>query len=153
VRIRGVSRGAAGTVRDVRWLRVTGTCGIPLDELEWRFSGPGGPGGQHANRSNTRVEVRFDVEGSPSLTPSQRARLLDRFGPSVRVVAADTRSQARNRELALSRLRERLADALRTPRARRATAPTKAARRRRIEAKRRRGDLKRQRRMRPGTED
>jgi ribosome-associated protein len=132
---------------------VTGTCGIPLDELEWRFSGPGGPGGQHANTSNTRVEVRFDVEGSPSLTPSQRARLLDRFGPSVRVVAADTRSQARNRELALSRLRERLADALRTPRARRATAPTKAARRRRIEAKRRRGDLKRQRRMRPGTED
>jgi ribosome-associated protein len=140
-------------VPGVRWLRVTGTCGIPLDELEWRFSGPGGPGGQHANTSNTRVEVRFDVEGSPSLTPSQRARLLDRFGPSVRVVAADTRSQARNRELALSRLRERLADALRTPRARRATAPTKAARRRRIEAKRRRGDLKRQRRMRPGTED
>jgi ribosome-associated protein len=148
-----VSRGAAGTVPDVRWLRVTGTCGIPLDELEWRFSGPGGPGGQHANTSNTRVEVRFDVEGSPSLSPSQRARLLDRFGPSVRVVAADTRSQARNRELALSRLRERLADALRTPRARRATAPTKAARRRRIEAKRRRGDLKRQRRMRPGTGD
>jgi ribosome-associated protein len=132
---------------------VTGTCGIPLDELEWRFSGPGGPGGQHANTSNTRVEVRFDVEGSPSLTPSQRARLLDRIGPVVRVVAADTRSQARNRELALSRLRERLADALRTPRARRATAPTKAARRRRIEAKRRRGDLKHQRRMRPGTED
>jgi ribosome-associated protein len=153
VGIRAVSRGAAGTVPGVRWLRVTGTCAIPLDELEWRFSGPGGPGGQHANTSNTRVEVRFDVEGSPSLTPSQRARLLDRFGPVVRVVAADTRSQARNRELALSRLRERLADALRTPRARRATAPTRAARRRRIEAKRRRGDLKRQRRMRPGTED
>jgi ribosome-associated protein len=137
----------------MRWLRVTGTCAIPLDELEWRFSGPGGPGGQHANTSNTRVEVRFDVEGSPSLTPSQRARLLDRIGPVVRVVAADTRSQARNRELALSRLRERLADALRTPRARRATAPTRAARRRRIEAKRRRGDVKRQRRMRPGAED
>jgi ribosome-associated protein len=137
----------------MRWLRVTGTCAIPLDELEWRFSGPGGPGGQHANTSNTRVEVRIDVEGSPSLTPSQRARLLDRIGPVVRVVAADTRSQARYRELALSRLRERLADALRTPRARRATAPTRAARRRRIEAKRRRGDLKRQRRMRPGAED
>ena len=103
----------------MRWLRVTGTCAIPLDELEWRFSGPGGPGGQHANTSNTRVEVRFDVEASPSLTPSQRARLLDRFGPVVRVVAADTRSQARNRELALARLRERLADALRTPRSRR----------------------------------
>jgi len=153
VRIRAVRRGAAGTVPGVRWLRVTGTCAIPLDELEWRFSGSGGPGGQHANTSNTRVEVHFDVEGSPSLSPSQRARLLDRFGPMVRVVAADTRSQARNRELALARLRERLADALRTPRARRATAPTRAARRRRIEAKRRRGDLKRQRRMRPGPED
>jgi ribosome-associated protein len=140
-------------VPGVRWLRVTGTCAIPLDELEWRFSGPGGPGGQHANTSNTRVEVRFDVEASPSLTPSQRARLLDRFGPVVRVVAAGTRSQARNRELALARLRERLADALRTPRARRATVPTAGARRRRIEAKRRRGDLKRQRRMRPGPED
>jgi ribosome-associated protein len=137
----------------MRWLRVTGTCAIPLDELEWRFSGPGGPGGQHANTSNTRVEVRFDVAGSPSLTDAQRARLLDRCGPAVRVVAADTRSQARNRELALARLRERLAEALRTPRARRATAPTAAGRRRRREAKRRRSDLKRQRRMRPGLED
>jgi ribosome-associated protein len=137
----------------MRWLRVTGTCAIPLDELEWRFSGSGGPGGQHANTCNTRVEVRFDVADSPSLTASQRARLLDRCGPAVRVVAADTRSQARNRELALSRLRERLAEALRTPRARRATAPTAAGRRRRREAKRRRSDLKRQRRMRPGLED
>ena len=137
----------------MRWLRVTGTCAIPLEELEWRFSGSGGPGGQHANTSNTRVEVRFDVAGSPSLSPAQRARLLERLGPLVRVVAADTRSQARNRELVLSRLRERLADALRTPRARRATAPSAAGRRRRLEAKRRRGDLKRQRRMRPGPED
>jgi ribosome-associated protein len=137
----------------MRWLRVTGTCAIPLDELDWRFSGSGGPGGQHANTSNTRVEVRFDVAGSPSLSPAQRARLLERVGPVVRVVAADTRSQARNRELALARLRERLADALRTPRARRATAPSAAGRRRRLEAKRRRGDLKRQRRMRPGPED
>jgi ribosome-associated protein len=132
---------------------VTGTCAIPLEELDWRFSGSGGPGGQHANTSNTRVEVRFDVAGSPSLSPSQRARLLERIGPVVRVVAADTRSQARNRELALARLRERLADALRTLRARRATAPSAAGRRRRLEAKRRRGDLKRQRRMRPGPED
>jgi ribosome-associated protein len=137
----------------MRWLRVTGTCAIPLEELEWRFSGPGGPGGQHANTSNTRVEVRFDVAASPSLAPSQRTRLLERLGPVVRVVAADTRSQARNRELALSRLRERLAAALRTPRQRRATAPSAAARRRRVEAKRRRGSLKRQRRMRPEPED
>jgi ribosome-associated protein len=132
---------------------VTGTCAVPLDELEWRFSGPGGPGGQHANTSNTRVEVRFDVAASPSLEPQQRARLLERLGPVVRVVAADTRSQSRNREVALARLRDRLAAALRTPRARRATAPTRTARRRRVEAKRRRGDLKRQRRMRPGPED
>jgi ribosome-associated protein len=137
----------------MRWLRVTGTCAIPLDELEWRFSGPGGPGGQHANTSNTRVEVRFDVARSPSLSPQERARLLERLGPVVRVVAADTRSQARNRELALFRLRERLAAALRTPRRRRATAPSAAARRRRVEAKRRRGDLKRQRRIRPEPED
>jgi ribosome-associated protein len=137
----------------VRWLRVTGTCAIPVDELEWRFSGPGGPGGQHANTSNSRVELRFDVAASPSLEPQQRSRLLERLGPVVRVVAADTRSQARNREVALARLRERLAAALRTPRARRPTAPTGAARRRRVEAKRRRGDLKRQRRMRPGLED
>jgi ribosome-associated protein len=137
----------------MRWLRVTGTCAIPVDELEWRFSGPGGPGGQHANTSNTRVELRFDVARSPSLGPRQRARLLERLGPTVRVVAVDTRSQARNRELALSRLRERLADGLRTPRARRATGPTAAGRRRRLDAKRRRSDLKRQRRMRPGLED
>ncbi|HMF84234.1 MAG TPA: alternative ribosome rescue aminoacyl-tRNA hydrolase ArfB [Acidimicrobiia bacterium] len=136
----------------MRWLRVTGTCAIPLDELEWRFSGPGGPGGQHANTSNTRVEVRLDVARSPSLSESQRARLMERLGPVVRIVAADTRSQARNRELALSRLRERLADGLRTPRARRATRPTAAGRGRRLEAKRRRSDLKRQR-TRPGLED
>jgi len=136
----------------MRWLRVTGTCAIPLDELELRFSGPGGPGGQHANTSNTRVEVRLDVARSPSLSESQRARLMERLGPVVRIVAADTRSQARNRELALSRLRERLADGLRTPRARRATRPTAAGRGRRLEAKRRRSDLKRQR-TRPGLED
>jgi ribosome-associated protein len=137
----------------MRWLRVTGTCAIPVEELEWRFSGPGGPGGQHANTSNTRVEVRFDIAASPSLGAQQRARLLERLGPVVRVVAADTRSQARNRELALSRLRERLAAALRTPRPRRATAPSAAARRRRVEAKRQRGEVKRQRRTRPEPED
>lgn len=137
----------------MRRLRVTSSCAIPLDELEWRFSGPGGPGGQHANTSNTRVEVRFDVAGSPSLGPRQRARLLGRLGPTVRVVAADTRSQSRNRELALARLRERLAAALRAERPRRPTAPTAAARRRRLDTKRRRGELKRQRRARPEPED
>jgi ribosome-associated protein len=137
----------------VRRLRVTSSCAIPLDELEWRFSGSGGPGGQHANTANTRVELRFDVAGSPSLGPRQRARLLERLGPVVRVVVTDTRSQARNRELALARLRERLAAALRTPRARRPTAPSAAARRRRLDAKRRRAELKRQRRTRPEREE
>ena len=84
-----------------RWLRITPSARIGLDELEWRVSRSGGPGGQHANTSDTRVEVSFDIAGSPSLGPRQRARLLDRLGPVVRAVAADTRSQARNREVAL----------------------------------------------------
>jgi ribosome-associated protein len=133
-------------------LRVTSSCSIPLGELEWRFSGASGPGGQHVNTSNTRVEVRFDVTGSPSLGPRQRARLLERLGPTVRVVAADTRSQARNRELALERLQARLADALRVQRSRRPTRPTRQARRSRLDAKRRRGEVKRRRRK-PGPDE
>jgi ribosome-associated protein len=130
-------------------LRVSRTCAIPLDELEWRFTASGGPGGQHANTANTKVEVRFDVAGSPSLGPRQRARLLERLGPVVRVVASDERSQVRNRALALDRLRSRLADGLRIDPVRRATAPSAAARRARVEAKRRRGDVKRSRSWRP----
>jgi ribosome-associated protein len=126
-------------------LRVSPTCVIPLDELEWRFSASGGPGGQHVNTANTRAEVRFDVAGSPSLGPRQRQRLLERLGPEVRVVASDERSQMRNRALALERLRSRLAEALRIERPRRPTAPTEAARRQRLEAKRRRGETKRRR--------
>ena len=103
-------------------LRVTRTCVIPLDELEWRFSASGGPGGQHANTANTRAEVRFDVRASPSLGPRQRARLLERLGPVVRVVASDERSQARNRQLAIERLRSRLAEALRDAKPRRRSA-------------------------------
>jgi len=133
-------------------LRVSRTCVIPLDELAWRFTGPGGPGGQHANTSNTRVEVRFDVAGSPSLGPRQRARLLDRLGPVVRVTASERRSQFRNRELALERLRARLADALRVQAPRRPSAPTRGSKVRRVEEKRRRGDVKRTRR-RPGPDD
>src|SRR5438067_4103285 len=124
-------------------LRVTPTCVLRLDELEWRFSASGGPGGQHVNTSNTRAEVRFDVAGSPSLGPRQRARLLERLGPEVRVVASDERSQLRNRDLALERLPSRLAEALRVERERRPTAPTLASRQRRVEAKRKRADVKR----------
>ena len=127
------------------WLRVSRSCQIPVDELEWRFSGSGGPGGQHANTANTRAEVRFDVAGSPSLGPRQRARLLDKLGPVVRVVASDERSQARNRDLAMERLRSRLAEALRVERPRVATKPSAAARQRRLQAKRHRSEVKRQR--------
>ncbi|MDQ6616460.1 MAG: aminoacyl-tRNA hydrolase [Actinomycetota bacterium] len=126
-------------------MQVTRSLAIPADELEWRFTGSGGPGGQHANTSNTRVELRFDIAASPSLGLHQRARLLDRFGPIVRVVASDERSQTRNRELALARMAERLAGALKVQRARRPTRPSKSAVERRIGEKRRQGDRKRAR--------
>jgi len=134
-------------------LRVTPSCAIRLDELEWRFSTSGGPGGQHVNTSNTRAEVRFDIEGSPSLGPRQRARLLERFGPELRVVASDERSQLRNRQLALERLRSRLAEGLRTVRSRRPTAPTKGSKEERLQAKRERSQTKRRRAARPDWDD
>ena len=118
----------------------------PDAELRWRFSRSGGPGGQHANTADTRAEVRFDVAGSPSLGPRQRARLLERLGPEVRAVADDERSQARNRALALERLGGRLATALRVEAPRRPTRPTKASRVRRLESKRRQSERKRLRR-------
>jgi ribosome-associated protein len=127
-------------------LRVTRSCAIPLSELEWRFTASGGPGGQHANRSNTRAEVRFDVAASPSLSDVHRERLVQRLGPVVRVVADDERSQLRNRDLALERLRGRLAEALRVERTRRPTAPTRTSQQRRLESKKRRSDVKRLRR-------
>ncbi len=133
-------------------LPVSRSCHIPLDELEWRFSASGGPGGQHANTSNTRAEVRFDVEGSPSLGPRQRARLLEKLGPVVRVVADDERSQARNRQLALDRLAARLRDALKIDRPRVATRPSAGAKARRLESKKRTSERKRQR-ARPADDD
>jgi ribosome-associated protein len=131
------------TVPEDRWLVVSRSCRIPLEELEWRFSASGGPGGQHANTSNTRAEVRFDVEGSPSLGPRQRARLLERLGPSVRVVASDERSQARNRDLALGRLAARLAEGLRIETVRVPTRPRHGAKLDRLADKRRRSETKR----------
>ena len=124
-------------------LVVTRSCRIPHEELEWRFSASGGPGGQHANTANTRAEVRFDVAGSPSLGPRQRARLLERLGPVVRVVASDERSEARNRQLALERLASRLRDGLRTDPVRVATRPSRAAAAERLADKRRRSEIKR----------
>jgi ribosome-associated protein len=125
---------------------------IPLSEVELRTSRSSGPGGQHANVTASRVEAVFDVRASRSLTDEQKRRVMARVGPTVRASAQDTRSQARNRELALERLGSRLAAALAVQRPRRRTAPSAAARRRRMESKRRRGELKRDRR-RPEAED
>jgi ribosome-associated protein len=122
---------------------------IPLDEIELRTSRSSGPGGQHANVTASRVEAVFDVAASRALTEAQRARVMGRLGPRVTAAAQDTRSQARNRELALSRLAERLHHALDVPRPRTATRPTTSAKRRRLESKKRRGELKRTRRWRP----
>ena len=122
---------------------------IPLAEIEIRASRSSGPGGQHANVTASRIEAAFDVESSAALSESQRRRLLAKLGPRVTAVAQDARSQARNRGLALERLRGRLAEALRVPRRRRPTRPSRAARERRLEQKRRRGELKRQRRTYP----
>jgi ribosome-associated protein len=126
-------------------LRVARGLVIPLDELTWRFTTSGGPGGQHANKTSTRAEVRFDIEASPSLGPRQRARLLERLGPSIRVTSGQERSQARNRELALQRLAARLDEGLRVERARVPTKPTAGAKRRRLEDKRRQSVRKRER--------
>jgi ribosome-associated protein len=119
---------------------------IPLSEVRLRTSRSSGPGGQHANVTASRVEAVFDVDASRTLSDAQKRRVRSRCGPVVRASAQDTRSQARNRELALERLRTRLETALSVPRARRATRPTEAARRRRLESKRRRSEVKRLRR-------
>ena len=133
-------------------LRVSATCVLRLDEIEWRTTSSGGPGGQHANTSDTRVEVRFDVAASPSLAPGQRDLLLERLGPVVRATAADSRSQARNRELALERLRARLEAGLRVDPPRRPTKPGKAAKETRLGDKRHQSRRKETRR-RPRPDD
>jgi ribosome-associated protein len=122
---------------------------IPLSEVLIRTSRSSGPGGQHANVTASRVEAVFDVAESPSLTEDQRRRAMAKVGPRLTAVAQDARSQARNRELALERLRERLSAALAVPRKRRATRPTRASRKRRIESKRRRSQTKSLRRRPP----
>ena len=133
-------------------LIVTRSVRIPRHELQVSFSASGGPGGQHANRSNTRVELRFDVEGSTAFGPGQRQRVLDRLGPEVRIVADDERSQLRNRVLAERRLVERLQGALHVERPRRPTKPSRASKARRVDAKQRRGEIKRGR-SRPTRDD
>lgn len=118
---------------------------IPLDEVGVQASRSSGPGGQHANKTESRIEASFDVAASATLDDAQKRRVMARCGPVVRAVAQDARGQARNRTLALERLASRLAGALEVPRRRRATKPTKASRARRLEAKRRTSARKRDR--------
>jgi ribosome-associated protein len=128
------------------FIRVTRSVSIPRSEIELRFSRSSGPGGQHAQKSDTRVEAVFDVEASAALSEAQKRRVVARAGSVIRAVAQDERSQWRNRELATERVVEELREALRVPRRRRPTKPTRAAVERRLEQKRRRGELKRRRR-------
>jgi len=125
---------------------------LPLSEISWRATAAGGPGGQHANRTASRVEVAFDVAASATLGPLQRARITERLGPVARAVASESRSQSRNRELALERLAAKLDAALRVRTPRRETRPTKGSQVRRVESKRKRGETKRRRRP-PGEHD
>ncbi len=125
---------------------------IPAAEVVIRASRSSGPGGQHANMTSSRIEVSFDVRASQALSPGQRAMLLERCGPVVRAVAQDARSQARNRELALERLAGRISRALYVPKSRQATRPTRGSQRRRLEAKGKRSQVKRDRR-RPSGDD
>jgi ribosome-associated protein len=127
-------------------IRVTRSVVLPLAEVELRFSRSSGPGGQHAQKTETRVEALFDVEASAALTDAQKRRVLGRVGPTLRAVAQDERSQSRNRELAIGRLVEQLRQALRVERRRVPTKPTAASRERRLEQKRRRSQVKRLRR-------
>ena len=127
-------------------LQVNDGVAIPLTEIQLRASRSSGPGGQHANVTASRIEAVFDVLASEALTDAQRKRLLERIGERVTATAQDTRSQARNRELALDRLRTKLAIGLAKPRTRRATKPSRAAKEKRLEEKRRASERKAQRR-------
>jgi ribosome-associated protein len=126
---------------------------VPLSEVEVRVSRSSGPGGQHANVTASRVEAAFDVAASRSLTEEQKQRVIAQAGPRLIAVAQDSRSQARNRELAIERLRRRLAAALEVPRTRRPTQPTRQAHERRLESKRRTGQRKRGRQPPPVEEE
>jgi len=127
-------------------MRVTRSVVLPVSEVELRFSRSSGPGGQHANTSETRVEAIFDVEASSALSDAQKRRVLAKAGPTLRAIAQDERSQLRNRELAIERLVEQLRQALKVERRRVATKPTKASRERRLETKKRRSHTKKLRR-------
>jgi ribosome-associated protein len=130
-------------------IRVAEDTVIPLEEIQFRASRSSGPGGQHANVTASRIEAVFDVEASDTLSDEQRELLRRRLGDRVTAVAQDARSQARNRELAVERLRDKLEAGLRRPKPRRPTKPSRAARERRLEEKRRTSRRKRERRPPP----
>jgi ribosome-associated protein len=127
-------------------IQVTRSVVLPRAEIELRFSRSSGPGGQHAQKSETRAEAVFDVGASSALTEMQKRRVTAKAGPVLRAIAQDERSQARNRELAIERLVEQLREALKVPRPRRPTKPSAQSRERRLETKRRRSQTKRLRR-------
>jgi len=133
-------------------LHINREVSIPLDEVDVQASRSSGPGGQHANKTESRIEASFDVAASATLDDAQKRRVTARCGPVVRAVAQDARGQARNRALALERLAARLARALEVPRVRRPTKPTKASRTRRLDAKRR-GSQRKSERRRPSGDD
>jgi len=135
--------------RGLRVIRVTRSVVLPVDEIELRTSRSSGPGGQHAQKTETRVEAVLDVERSSALTDVQKRRVVARAGPVLRAIAQDERSQARNRELAVERLVAQLREALKVPRKRRPTKPSQQAVERRLEQKKRRSETKRLRRQ-PG---
>jgi ribosome-associated protein len=124
-------------------ISITRSVTLPLDEIELRFSRSSGPGGQHAQRSETRVEAVLDVEATTALTEAQKRRVLAKAGPVLRAVAQDERSQWRNRELAVERLANALREALKVERRRRPTKPTASSKERRLDQKRRQGEKKR----------
>jgi ribosome-associated protein len=130
-------------MNDGETIRVTRSLSLPLNEIQLRFSRSSGPGGQHAQKSETRVEALFDVEASKTLGPRQKQRVIGKAGPVLRAIAQDERSQARNRELAVERLVDALREALRVERRRVPTKPTAQSKERRLEAKRRRSEIKR----------
>lgn len=127
-------------------LVITRSVRVPRREIEWTFSTSGGAGGQHANRNATRAELRFDIESSSAFSDAQRARLIRKLGPEVRVAAAETRSQSRNRDAAERRLAQQLREGLTVEKRRKPTKPTKGSKRRRVDAKKQRGEIKQQRR-------
>lgn len=127
-------------------LEITRSLRIPLSEIKIRATTSSGPGGQHVNRSQTRIEAQFDVVSSKSLGPRQRERLLEKLGPIVKAVASDERSQTRNRQTALDRLGAKLSDALKLETPRRPTSPTRGSVTRRLESKRKQSQQKQQRR-------